>query len=78
MVTGRGLAVLREHYSRRVLYVAVSLLLIANTVNVGADLGAMAATGQLLVHLPFMGWLAVIVGIAALQIFVPYPPTRGS
>ena len=75
MVTGRGLAaVLREHYSRPVLYVAVLLLLIANTVNIGADLGAMAATGQLLVHLPFLGWLAVIVGISlALQIFVPYP-----
>jgi NRAMP (natural resistance-associated macrophage protein)-like metal ion transporter len=75
MVTGRGLAtVLREHYSRPVLYVAVLLLLTANTVNVGADLGAMAATGQLLVHLPFLAWLAVIVGISlALQIFVPYP-----
>ena len=75
MVTGRGMAaVLREHYSRPVLYVAVSLLLIANTVNVGADLGAMAATGQLIIHLAFTCWLAVIVGILlALQIFVPYP-----
>ncbi|WP_162528780.1 divalent metal cation transporter [Mycolicibacterium sp. CBMA 361] len=75
MVTGRGLAaVLREHYSRRVLFVAVSLLLIANTVNVGADLGAMAATGQMLVHAPFLVWLALIVGISlVLQVFVPYP-----
>ncbi len=75
MVTGRGLAaVLREHYSRKVLYVAVSLLLIANTVNVGADLGAMAATGQLLIHAPLLAWLAVIVGISlVLQISVPYP-----
>jgi Mn2+/Fe2+ NRAMP family transporter len=75
MVTGRGLAaVLREHYSRRVLIVAVSLLLVANTVNVGADLGAMAATGQMLVHVPFLVWLAVIVGISLLlQVFVPYP-----
>jgi len=75
MVTGRGLAaVLREHYSRRVLFVAVALLLVANTVNVGADLGAMAATGQMLVHAPFLAWLAVIVGISLLlQVFVPYP-----
>lgn len=75
MVTGRGLAaVLREHYSRRVLFVAVALLLIANTVNVGADLGAMAATGQMLVHAPFLAWLAVIVGSSLLlQVFVPYP-----
>lgn len=75
MVTGRGLAaVLREHYSRRILFVAVLLLLIANTVNVGADLGAMAATGQMLVHAPFLVWLTVIVGISLLlQVFVPYP-----
>src|SRR5438270_13671243 len=44
MVTGRGLAgVMREHFSRRLLYPAVSLLLIANTINAGADLGAVAA-----------------------------------
>lgn len=57
---------LREHYSRSVLYAAVMLLLVANTVNVGADLGAMVATGQMLVHLPFLVWLAVIVGISLL------------
>lgn len=75
MVTGRGLAaILREHYSRKVLFVAVALLMSANIVNVGADLGAMAATGQMLFHIPFVGWLAIIVGISlALQIFVPYP-----
>ncbi|BBX82131.1 NRAMP family divalent metal transporter [Mycolicibacterium aubagnense] len=75
MVTGRGLAaILREHYSRKVLFVAVSLLMVANVVNVGADLGAMAATGQLLVHAPFLAWLAVIVVISlVLQVFVPYP-----
>ena len=38
MVTGRGLAsVLREHYPRHMLYGAVALLVIANTVNIGAD-----------------------------------------
>ena len=75
MVTGRGLSsVLREHYPRPALYTAVMLLLIANTVNVGADLGAMAATGQLLLGLPFAVWLAAIVGVTlVLQVFVPYP-----
>ncbi len=74
MVTGRGLSsVLREHYPRPVLYFSVVLLLIANTVNVGADLGAMAATGQLLLGMPFVVWLAIIVGITlVLQVFVPY------
>jgi NRAMP (natural resistance-associated macrophage protein)-like metal ion transporter len=43
MVTGRGLAgVLRRHYSRWVLWGACSLLIVANVVNIGADLGGMA------------------------------------
>ena len=43
-VTGKGLSgVLREHYSRTILWGAVTLLLIANTINIGADLGAMAS-----------------------------------
>ncbi len=38
LTTGKGLAaVLREHYSRRLLLILVSLLLIANTINIGAD-----------------------------------------
>lgn len=43
MVSGRGLAgVLRRHYARPFLYGAVLLLFVANTVNVGADLAAVA------------------------------------
>src|SRR5213080_4066080 len=43
-VTGRGIAgVLKLHYPAPVLYVVVLLLLVANTINIGADLGAMAA-----------------------------------
>src|SRR5438094_5015939 len=42
MVTGRGLAgVLRRNYSRWVLWGACSLLIVANVVNIGADLGGM-------------------------------------
>src|SRR5262249_4641040 len=49
LVTGKGLAgVIRAHYSRRVLRIAVILLLLANTINIGADLGAMAASTRLL------------------------------
>lgn len=75
LVTGKGIAaVLRQHYSRRVLYVAVGLVLVANTLNVGADLGAMAATVQLLVPgVPFLFLIVVVsVGILALEVFVPY------
>jgi Mn2+/Fe2+ NRAMP family transporter len=48
--TGRGIAGnIRAHYSRWLLYPIVGLLLIANTINLGADLGAMAAALKLLV-----------------------------
>jgi Mn2+ and Fe2+ transporters of the NRAMP family len=48
MVSGRGLAnVVREHYSRGVLWGACALLIIANVVNIGADLGGMAAVTEL-------------------------------
>jgi Mn2+/Fe2+ NRAMP family transporter len=48
-VTDRGLAsVLRKHYPAWVLWVACGLLTVANTVNIGADLGAMAAGGHLI------------------------------
>ena len=44
MVSGMGLAaVLRKHYSRWLLYPAVLGLLIANTINAGTDIGAIAA-----------------------------------
>src|SRR5579872_3992859 len=43
-VTGHGLAGnLKAHYPRWVLAILVGLLLVANTINLGADLGAMAA-----------------------------------
>lgn len=49
LVTGRGLAAnIRSHYSRRVLYTVTALLFIGNSLNLGADLGAMAAATRLL------------------------------
>lgn len=73
-ITGKGLAAnLKEHYSRPVLYSAVILVLIANILNIGADLGAMAATMQLFVDVPYE-LLAVgfAFGIVALEVGVPY------
>jgi NRAMP (natural resistance-associated macrophage protein)-like metal ion transporter len=72
--SGSGLAgLIRKHYPKPVLYFCVSLLFVANTVNLGADLGAMAAAGQLLLGLPFFAWLVVITLISVLlQIFVNY------
>jgi NRAMP (natural resistance-associated macrophage protein)-like metal ion transporter len=48
-VAGQGLAgVLRAYYPRWLLWGACILLLVANTVNIAADLGAMAAVAQML------------------------------
>lgn len=48
-VTGKGLAaVIRDRYSKGLLYPVVLLVVLANTLNIGSDLGAMAASTQLL------------------------------
>jgi NRAMP (natural resistance-associated macrophage protein)-like metal ion transporter len=50
-VTGEGIAGnIREHYPHWLLQTIVALLLIANIINLGADLGAMGAALQLLLH----------------------------
>ena len=58
-VTGQGIAGnLRQHYSSALLQAVVGLLLVANTLNIGADLGAMAqATGLLLPHVHSWIWV---------------------
>jgi NRAMP (natural resistance-associated macrophage protein)-like metal ion transporter len=49
-VTGRGIAGnLKRHYPRPVVYSIVSLLVVANVINIGADLGAMGASLKLLI-----------------------------
>src|SRR6202000_1582982 len=55
LVTGKGIAaVVKENYSRKVLYGVVGLVVVANTINIGADIGAMAAAAELLVPVPFV------------------------
>jgi NRAMP (natural resistance-associated macrophage protein)-like metal ion transporter len=74
MVSGTGLAgVLREHYPRWVLYPAVAGLVIANTINVGADISAIGAAINLLVPVP-IAFLIVPIAlvIVALQIWSHY------
>jgi NRAMP (natural resistance-associated macrophage protein)-like metal ion transporter len=45
VVTNHGLAgVLMKHYRRKIVFLAVILLIVANIVNIGADLGAMGAS----------------------------------
>src|SRR5579859_4622469 len=74
VVTGKGIAaVVREHFSKPVLYVVVLLVLIANTINIGADIGAMAAAANLLFPLPFVVFPLLFTAlILTLEIFLPY------
>ncbi|MGD0777708.1 MAG: divalent metal cation transporter, partial [Candidatus Solibacter sp.] len=68
MVTGLGLAgVIRIHYPRWVLWSACALLVIANIVNIAADLGGMADVTQLLTGVRSLYWkpayALVLVGL---------------
>ena len=73
LVTGKGLAgVLREHHPRA-LYPAVLALVVANTLNAGADIGAIAAAINLLVPIPPIVFIVpVSLGIIALQVLGTY------
>jgi len=73
-VTGRGLAGnLRKRYPTWLLYPLVALLVVANTINLGADLGAMAAALRLLVEGPMVVYIAgFAVAIALAEIFIRY------
>jgi NRAMP (natural resistance-associated macrophage protein)-like metal ion transporter len=74
MVSGIGLAgVLRRHYGRRLLYPAVLALVVANTINAGADIGAIAAGVNLLTPIPIrLMVVPVALAILALQIWGSY------
>ena len=59
MVTGRGLAgVVRQQYPKPILYASVFALMAANTINAGADLGAIGAAINLLAPIPI--WLTIV------------------
>jgi len=75
MVTGQGLtAILRKHYPKFVLWLVVLLVFVANTINLGADLGAMADSTRLL--FPDLPFAALLIGftvlILVLEIFLTY------
>lgn len=73
-VTGKGLASnMRAHYPRWLLYSAVILLVVANVINIAADLSAMGAAVGLLFRGPEHLYVIVLGGLSViLQIFVPY------
>ena len=74
LVTGHGLAgIIKHRMPRWILYICVSLVVTANTVNIAADLGAMSAALQLLVPVPqFIGVIIFAVVIVVAEVFMPY------
>jgi NRAMP (natural resistance-associated macrophage protein)-like metal ion transporter len=60
MVTGRGLAAaVRMYYPRWVLWGACSILVGANIINIGADLGGMAEATELITGIRSLIWIPV-------------------
>ena len=75
LATGVGLAAnIKRHFSKKVLFVCTMLLLVANVFNIGADLGAMAKSSQLI--FPKISFVFLVIGFAflslILQVFIPY------
>ena len=72
--TGKGIAAnIRNHYSNAVLQCVVFLLVIANTINIGADLGAMADALRLLIGGPIFVYVFSFATLCAtLEVFIRY------
>ncbi len=74
LVTGQGLAaVIRNNYARPVLFFVIFIQVATNTINIGADLSAMAESARLLWPIPYAGLLALTTVLTtALIVLVPY------
>ena len=75
LVTGSGLtSIMKKRYSKKTVYPIISLLLIANTINIGADIGAMSASVKLVLpQLPIaIVTILFTVLVVCAEIFIPY------
>ncbi len=75
LVTGSGLtAIIKKKYSTKVVLAIASLIVIANTINIGADIGAMAASVKLLApQLPVaIATLSFTTFIIVSELIIPY------
>jgi NRAMP (natural resistance-associated macrophage protein)-like metal ion transporter len=70
LVSGRGLAsVIRRRYSRRVLWGACTLLIVANVINIGADLGGMAEVSEMVTGVKAVFWTPIYAGFIVSLLF---------
>jgi NRAMP (natural resistance-associated macrophage protein)-like metal ion transporter len=75
LITGSGLAaIIKKKYSRKVVFPLIGLLFVANTINIGADIGAMSASVRLIFpHIPFIvTTISFAAFILLAQILIPY------
>jgi NRAMP (natural resistance-associated macrophage protein)-like metal ion transporter len=74
LVTGKGIvAVAKEHYGNKLTLAVVLLVLVANTINIGADIGAMAAAAELILPVNFVAATLFFTAlILTLEIFTSY------
>lgn len=73
-VTGHGLSyAVKKHFSKKVLIFMVVLVLVSNTINIGANIGAMAASLQLVTPFAFTPLaISMTILILFLEIFTSY------
>ncbi|MHB0867493.1 MAG: NRAMP family divalent metal transporter [Thermoleophilia bacterium] len=74
IVTGNGLAgALKKKFGNITVFILVMLLLVANTVNIGADIGAMAASANMITGINYFIAAAVFTFLMImLEVFVSY------
>ncbi len=74
LVSGIGLmGVIRKVCPLWLAYALATIVIVANTFNVGADIAGMAASAQLVWHLPFLFWVLFFgVVLLSAQVFLPY------
>jgi Mn2+/Fe2+ NRAMP family transporter len=76
---GRGISAnLRRCYPRWLLYMILGLLLFANVINLGADIGATAAALNLMIGGPTALYCVLFAAISlVLQVWIPYQKYAG-
>ena len=79
LVSGEGLAAqMRKRLPRPVMYALATLVIVANTFNVGADIGGMAAAANMVVPVPVEAWVFVFgIALIAAQIWLSYALIAG-
>jgi NRAMP (natural resistance-associated macrophage protein)-like metal ion transporter len=77
-VTGQGLfAVIKENYSKELLWFLLVTAVVGNVIEAGADIGGMAAALNLLIPLPVpLFAIGITLAVLALQVFGSYELTR--